>query len=456
MDNIKDMGKLITLNKSTDQETLDQIFNNEITVYEDIQGSKIWVNWDGEKFNVKPKSINNDCINLVDLAMQNYYNPAIKFFEGLSDRVRGLMNHKWYFCFEYFPDSQPANIEYDRVPKNHLVLTSINKNGKYDVSVEELDEYSRLFDVDVMPIVFQGKLNEKQIEAIKYFLNTSEKDLEYIFGEKSFSFFFYKILNPLSKNSFLMDDEDFQPNLQKLIIRLKDSEVSFELLNPLYKRISDTNTTDFTEIYTLILLNFLNFCQSFNLEEIKLKGTKRDEIYIYLICKLFNIYISEVKDDLLQFDFVIPEFFDKEKFKINTELITNKLTQNYIKENPKLEYIFKILLSSLNKKKKNPIGVFTDNTVILFNKFIDSINDYIEKYLNRIREVELNRSGLIDFGEFFEIQYDTDADDQVYPDVYTEFEKSPEEKKKKGKGKGKIGIPSKGAGLPPEEETPTT
>ena len=28
-------------------------------------------------------------------------------------------------------------------------------------------------------------------EAIKYFINTSDDDLEYIFGEKSFAFFFY-------------------------------------------------------------------------------------------------------------------------------------------------------------------------------------------------------------------------------------------------------------------------
>lgn len=450
------MGKLVTLNKSEDQSVLDLIFNNDIEVYEDIQGSKIWVNWNGETFTIKPKSINNDALNLVDLAIQNYYNPAIKFFNSLDERVKGLLNHKWYFCFEFFPDQSPANIEYDKIPKNNLVLTTISKNGKFDITIEELDEYARLFNVDPLPIVFQGKLNERQIEAIKYFLNTSEKDLEYIFGEKSFSFFFYKILNPVSTNSFLMDTEEFQNNLEKLIIRSKGSEVSFQLLNPLYKRISDDNGTEFTEIYTLILINFLNFCQSFNIEEIKLKGDKRDEIYIYLICKLFNIYVGEVKQDLLQFDFVVPEFFDKEKFKINTELISNKLTKDYIKEDPKLEYCFKVILGSFNKKKKKPIGVFTDNTVSLFNKFIDSINDQIESYLKRIHEVELNRAGLLDFGDFFDIQYDTDADDQVYPDVYTEFEKGSEEKKKKGKGKGKMAIPSKGKKppmIPPEEPT---
>jgi hypothetical protein len=119
------------------------------------------------------------------------------------------LNKNWYFCFEYFPDNQPANIEYNRLPKNNLVLTSICKNGKFIYTIEEVREYARLFDVDAIPVVFQGKLGEKTIEAIKYFLNTSENDLEYVFGEKSFAYFFYKLLNPQTQGSFLMN-EDFQ------------------------------------------------------------------------------------------------------------------------------------------------------------------------------------------------------------------------------------------------------
>lgn len=434
------MSKLITLNGVDDEEILNGLFNDELVIIEDIQGSKIWVNWNGKDFEIRPKSISNDPINLIDLAMQNYYNPVIRFFSELDERVKGLLNKKWWYCFEYFPDEQPANIEYNNVPKNQLVISSIYKNGKYDFSVDELGEYSRLFDVDLIPVVYQGNLTETMKEAIKYFLNTSEQDLDYVFGDKSFSFFFYKILNPMANNSFLMEDE-FQKNLEKLIIRSKTRDISFELLNPLYKRFNDTNNTEFVEIYTLILVNFLNFCQSINFSDIKLKGDKKDEAYIYLICKLFNNYIGEVKQDLQNFNFVIPEFFDKNKFKINIELIKNKLTREYVEEDEKLEYIFKVILGSFNKKRKKPIGVFTDNTVNLFNKFVNDIDNYISKYLNKMHEIELGRAGLLDFGDFFEIQYDTDADGQVYPDVYDEFEKGVGSQKDK-KGKGKLPIES--------------
>ena len=439
------MSRLITLNNLDDNNLLNDLFDNELIIIEDVQGSKIWVNWNGSEFTIKPKSVSNEPINLVDLAMQNYYNPAVNYFESLDNRVKSLLNKKWSFCFEYFPDESPSNISYSRIPKNNLVLTSIYKSGKYEFTLDELDEYSRLFNVDMLPVVFQGKLSERMIEAIKYFINTSEEDLEYVFGEKSFAFFFYKILNPNSQNSFLMDD-DFQQNIEKLIVRSKTKDISFELLNPLYKRVSESNSTEFVEIYTLILVNFLNFCQSINFDEIKIKGEKRDDAYIYLVCKLFNIYVQEVKDDLMEFQFVVPEFFDKDKFKINTELIKNKLTKEYIKDSDKLEYIFKVILGSFNKKRKKPIGIFTDNTVILFNKFVDDISNYIDLYLNKIHEVELTRAGLLDFSDFFEIKYDVDGSEDVYPDVYSEFEKVPTEEKKKKGGKGsKMSIPDEKA-----------
>lgn len=434
------MSKLITINGLNEDEILNGVLSDEIIVYEDIQGSKIWVNWNRKEFTIKTKSLSSDAINMVDLAMQNYYNNALNYFNSLDNRVKSLLNRKWWFCFEYFPDNQPGNIEYDRVPKNNLVLTSINKSGKYEFNIEEIDEYSRLFNVDAIPVIYQGRLTETMKEAIKYFINTSEDDLEYIFGEKSFSYFFYKILNPSIQNSFLMNGENFQKNVEKLIVRTSKDDYSFELLNPLYTRISVDNDTDFVEIYTLILINFLNFAQSNNIEDIKIKGDRKDECYIYLISKLYNIYISEVKSDLIDFDFIVPDFFNKDKFKINTELITNKLTKEYINEHTKLEYIFKVILGSFNKKRKKPIGVFTENTVKLFNKFVDEIDNHINTYLGRMHEIELGKAGLLDFGDFFEIQYDTDAEGQVYPDVYSEFSgETTDDKKKKGKG-GKFTI----------------
>ena len=428
------MSKLVTLNKEKSDEILNNLFNDDIIVLEDVQGSKIWVNWDGKKFRIKSKSIKNDDINIIDLAIQNYYNFAMDYFNSMDNRVKGLLNKKWWFCFEYFPDQQPANIEYSRVPKNKLVLTGIWKNKKFQVNLDEIEEYSRLLDVDVIPVIFNGKLTEEMKEAITYFLNTSKEDLEFVFEEKSFAFFFYKLLNPLSMNSFLMED-DFQNNVEKLIIRSKIGDISFELLNPLYERISSANDTEFVEIYTLILVNFLNFSQSITLKDIRLKSKRKDEMYIELMCNMFNKYMLNVKSDLVNFQFAIPEFFDKEKFKINKELIPNAITRQHLESDSKIEYIFKIILGSFKKKKKKAIGIFEEKTVVVFNKYIDDISKFIDTCLKIEQQRTATKKGLVDFGEYFDINYDTDGEGNVYPDIYNEFEKgklSNKSKKKKG------------------------
>ena len=70
----------------------------------------------------------------------------------------------------------------------------------------------------------------------------------------------------------------------------------------------------------------------------------------------------------------------------------------------------------------------------LFNLFVDEINKLIDTHLNKIHEVELTRAGLLDFDEFWEIEYNVDGEGNTYPDVFDEIQKVSDEKKKKKNG----------------------
>ena len=59
------MPKLMRLNDIKDDSVLDDIFNSEITVLEDIQGSKIYANWNGQQFTIKPKNLNAELLALM-------------------------------------------------------------------------------------------------------------------------------------------------------------------------------------------------------------------------------------------------------------------------------------------------------------------------------------------------------------------------------------------------------
>jgi hypothetical protein len=352
----------------------------------------------------------------------------------MDDKVKELLPKDYWFCFQYFYDEQPANIRYDKIPENSMILTSIVKNKKHYFIPEEMNEYSELMNVQSQPIMFRGVLTDKQIELITYFLETSPNDLEYIFGEDNFAQFFYKILSPNQENSILMNDGGFHDNIEKMIIKIDGSdEISLAILNPLYRK-SDADKTEHADVYSILLLEFLEFLQTVEIGDISLVNKNGDELYLELISKLFNSYCNHRMDKITNFEFEIPPFFFEDKFKINTDLIKNEHTRGLIKKNDKLEYLFKIILSSFRTIKKKPIGVFTERSLELFNSMVRDIQRLIDKHLKIEREEALNKEELLDFGKFYNIKYPKDANDMVYPDLYKEIGQDidPGGKKKKG------------------------
>ena len=451
------MTQIIKLNNQPDN-LVELIQNKELLIYEDIQGAQIFVRWAGQKFDIKAKSINSESLNFVDLAIQQFYNFAFQYLHSLPEYVTNLLSTTWWFCFEYFPDHQPAHIEYKKLPLNNLILTCIVKGTKYKYNYSEIVEYAKLFNVDPLPVIFRGKLNEKQLEIINLFLHTSEKDLDFVFGENNFAYFFYKILNPNLENSFLMND--FNDNLEKIIIRINgNDEFSFEILNPGYEKMALDNKTEYLDTYSLILLNFLEFLQLVDLQKLKLKEITKDELYIEMISTIFNEYIDNIKKELKDWNLSIPEFFTEDKFRINTFLLKNQKTIELIKSDNKIEYIFKLILSSFNKHKKKPIGIFNEKTMELFNHEVDTLSNYLDQVLKINREYLLRNNDLLNFSQYFNVTYNTDSQGDIYPDVDKLMSKMPtggEKKKKFPSKKGSMPMETfpKKDGIPEETKKP--
>jgi hypothetical protein len=436
------MTKIAQIKKMEDTEEFINILkNNELFIYEEVEGSSIFVKWDGTHFVIKPKSLKMDELNFIDLTVQKFYNQAYIYLHSLPNFVTDLVNTNWWFCFEYFPDNQPANVTYNRVPKNNLILNCIIKGSKWEYDYNELVEYSNLFGVDMLPIVYKGKLSQKQLEVIDLYLNTSEEDIKYLFDNDNFAYFFYKILNPKIDNSFLMNKDNFNDNLEKIIIKIDGkSKYSFEILNPLYQKMNLINSTEYVEIYTLILLKFLEFCQLIDLKKYKITKYTKDELYVEYISLLFNDFMNDTGSSIKKWDFNIPQFFKQDKFKINVGLLFNEDTKNYLLSDEKIEYIFKCILGSFNKKRKKPIGIFNDITISLFNRFVDEIDLLLDDNLKINKEHVFQSGDLKNFKDYFNIKFNVDSKDDIYPDVFDEFG-GEEGGDKKGKGGKKKEIP---------------
>jgi len=192
-------------------------------------------------------------------------------------------------------------------------------------------------------------------------------------------------------------------------------------------------------------LKFLEFCQLIDINKYKSKKITKEELYVDVVCLIFNDFMKNCKNDLLKWEFTIPSFFKDDKFKINTDLIYSSETKDHIKSHEKIEYVFKCILGSFSKKRKKPIGIFNNTTLNLFNELVDKISISIDKYLKINREYSLQKQDLVNFKDYFDLKYNKDIEGDIYPDVYSEYEASPEEKKgkkkefedKKGKDSGK-------------------
>lgn len=428
-------------NNITEEELIKHLTNKELIIYEDIQGSRVYVKYTGDRFIIKPRSFRNEELNFVDLATQKFYNPIYFFFNTLPQYITNILNRNWWYCFEFLYDEFGSHTKYNKVPKNNLILTSIVKGNKHKFNYDEIVEYSNLFDVEPLPVIFKGELLPKQLEVIALFLKSSTEDLKFVFGNDNFAKFFYNILNINIENSFLMDD-DFNDNLEKIIIRINgDDKFSFEVLNPLFKRNLSDNSTEYAQIFSLIIVNFLEFLQLKDIKKYKPKGLTKDEMYINLISIIFNEYMDNIKDDIKNWEISIPKFIKDDKFKINTNLVRNKITKEYVQSSEKIEYLFKIILGNFNKFRKKPMGLMTKSTIQLLNAKVEEINKHLEEHLKINRDYRFQQIDLLNFRDYFDLQWDKDGSGEIYPDVSVQFEAEPEtdlsKKGKKGKFKKK-------------------
>lgn len=437
MEIIKTKG-LIRHTDLSPEQFLKLLKEKQIIVYEDIQASKIWCNYNKltKSWEIRPKSPNNVPINMVDLAYQKFYKYVWAYLISLPSEVTDLLRQGFQFSFEYFPDNQPANVEYDKIPKNGLILTCICKYNKYfSYDYNEIKTYADLFGVDTLPILYKGQLSEKQLKAITFYLHTAPNDLDFLYNEISFTKFFYSLLSPNLKASFLKND-DFNANTEKIIIRFLDTdcELTLEILNTMYKRTEHKAESEFSDVYSVILFKFVEWLITQDISEIETSGNTRDLLYINLMSKLFNNWIDKYEKNIVDFKFTIPTFFNQDKFKINQDFIHNKTTLDYINKNAKLEYAFKIILSSFQKERKKTIGIINEQTLIHLNALIKKIQIKVEELLNWNHKLSQFSYTQKNLSSFPNIKWDQDDKGYVFPDLTGALKKDLDNKKDIKKG----------------------
>lgn len=146
-------------------EYVPHLFDGEVEVTEKVDGSQFAFGIDKES-NIVIRSKGKEM----------YFEQHDKMFSLGVEYVRKLTPHLeklkpgTYFYAEYLQRPRHNVLQYERTPKNNLVLFGVSYEGKYLNDYTRLKKWAESLDIDVVPLLYRGSV--KSIDDLNKFLET--------------------------------------------------------------------------------------------------------------------------------------------------------------------------------------------------------------------------------------------------------------------------------------------
>ena len=416
------------------KEFLEALLNKEVIVNEKMDGAFFGAQRNcgnsEEPFDFFKR---NTKLTGVDRVLSSYYNPALKHFDELSSEVVEKLPCNYHFGMEYFSSPTAQSIQYDRLPKNHLILSYIHildEAGEQAETIqdkEDLDKWADVLDIERPPIIFQGKLTEDQKEKILDFVYTPLDELVGKFKTASFTKYIINVLNPELKTSFLRDSAD--KDIEGIVFRFyepngEDSVFLAKLVDPVFQarakekaqaRVEAPKTDDYIWIMTADLMNFIETYSQADLDAIKPNGTTFERRYIQIINAIFKDFVQEHGSKYRGLEITTPEFLNKPEFDVNRALISDDIVINLIDSDKTLKELYRVFLNTFRKKNIRVSSTF-------FNKTMkETLKSQIAK-VQLAAEDKLNEAFFPTFNQFF-------GTDEDATDFFSQFQADQNKKK---------------------------
>jgi hypothetical protein len=366
------------------KEFLDDLFNKKLTVTEKPDGSIISAQ-KSENGPIFFKRDDRQPISKLDRTIISLYEEPIDFITKKMDKIDVPSNLR--FGFEYFQNTNPVSIAYDRLPKNSLVLTHMKKMDG-DKVVEFIDNpnilksWAKKFDVEEPYVIFDGKLDKNQKEELIRFLETPFEDLVKRFSTSSFTKYIVSVLNPLLKKMALHNTTD--SSIEGLVFKFNDGEYLAKVVDPVFTQAAKDKAKDRIEgkkssdEFALILNSFISWTyDTGSIESTRIEGDDQDEKYIDLMVKLTKRYIEDNKIFLSGVKIDKPDFAKAPEFRLNTKMLRDRDIVDFIKKNPDYEDMFKMLLSGFKKPRTKKTELIDDNLKNQINRVVNNIKNRI-------------------------------------------------------------------------------
>jgi cytidyltransferase-like protein len=327
------------------------------------------------------KSGSKYAMDRVDRTMVQYYENGIKYFQTILKEVTDEMPIDWKFGFDYMLDNKTVNIEYDSIPKNHLILTHIQVLSTTDPTQIKkvirdpkiLNKWADLLGVQKPPVIFEGKLASNQKDALVDLLGISQEGFTSKFKNESFTRCIYNIFNNGLNNPALNFELD--KDIDGLIINFYEGKniKSFKLERFDRKPQEDRSPSD---MYQISILDLVEFLTNYDLSTIELKEEDQDARYIEVISNLYNAYVEKNATKYVGANFDSADFADAAGFELNTAFIKDQKTLSLV-QNKILSELFKIALGSFRKKRNRETDIINADLMSQINDIVDTIEGIV-------------------------------------------------------------------------------
>ena len=381
------MAEIQTLNEVFRKEGLKfihQLFDNFVIISEKLNATRFCFERDRDGNLLFYKK--DGKITKIDRTLTKLFEEPIKYIESIPKETLDKLPEGYKFGFRYFHNKEPFNISYDREPLNNLVLTDIqNPKGKIVDDITMLNPISDLLMVSKPPIIWYGKLDKVQKTNLLEYLRTPEDKLISQFKTKSFTKYIISILNPeISKTAL---NNDIEKPIDSIIFKFlsedKTTSVYAKLIDPVIQQINKTNIKgrEPQDMYAIILSDVVEFIKINGLKKYPLKELDQEDRFIELVSLIFNDYIKKYgyRYDGVELDPL--SFANLPEFNINTEIIDNEKTKEFLEESDINKNIFKIIMTAFSKPRKKPVGLMTQ-------LLIDDLKDLSDKINNKSKPEE--------------------------------------------------------------------
>lgn len=383
------LQNLQTYFESVNRNEFTKLIEQPCVVTEKVQASSFHVKVDDTGY-LYYKSGNKSPMNRIDRTLSSYYEPAIKFFRSIEPEVRQEIPKNWKFGFDYMTEKKTVDVEYDKLPKNNLILTHIQVLSNADHSQikkvirdpKVLYKWADILGVQRPQVIFEGTLQSDQKDALISILEASERERQERFKIQGFARTMYSIFNRGLNKTALNDSLD--QSIDSIVINFfegktaKTFKICEEDKKPIDRKPADS--------YQISLLDIVEFVGDFNLKEIELEAEQADQRYIDLICVIFNDYIKNNAHRYVGVKFDRPEFSDSDHFKVSTKFIDNTDTIELIEDNETLSHLFQIMIGSFRNKRKKETDVINQDLMDQINELVNRIES---KVMSSVKEDEV-------------------------------------------------------------------